>query len=65
MKVFITAMTLESMWSLFFITSLLHFASTLTMQNEIKKNQNEMNFYITSKRVVTEPTKIVAMMILG
>ena len=35
------------------IASLLHFASTLTTQNEILKNQNEINYYIISKRVAT------------
>ena len=36
-----------------FSTSLFHFVSTITARNEIKKNQNEKNYYILSKRVVT------------
>ena len=35
-----------------FFTSLLHFAPTLSTQNE-RKNQNDINYYIISKRVVT------------
>ena len=35
------------------ITSLFHFASTFATQNVIKKNQNEINYYIITKRAAT------------
>ena len=36
------------------ITSLFHFASTFATQNVIKKNQNEINYYIITKRAATK-----------
>ena len=38
------------------ITSLFHFASTFATQNVIK-NQNEINYYIITKRAATMPDK--------